>query len=143
MPQNGYSIGRDVTLNIITAAGALTISGLTSFQSRQESNEEKILRIDGVIDHVRYFTGWAGRFGIERRDPTLDRYFNQLEANFYAGVADGPVSITETILEQSGGISTYRYQGVLLKFDNAGEWRGDTSVKLDMSFIARRRITLS
>lgn len=143
MPQNGYSIGRDVTLNVITADGVLPITGVTSFQSKQDTTEEKVKRIDGEIDHVRFFEGWSGRFMVERRDSTPDRYFNQIEANYFAGVEEGEVTITETITEESGSVSQYRYRKVLLKFEDGGEWAGDKTVKMTVSFIASRRITIA
>jgi len=143
MPLNGFSIGRDVTLNIVTGSGPLSLNLITGFQSKQDTVEEKIKGLDGVTRHVRFFDAWSGRFTLERQDSTLDDYFSQLEANFYAGLNEQPATLTETITEVNGSVSQYRYLGVLLKYDDAGEYRGDTSVKQTMSFIASRRVKIA
>lgn len=143
MPQNGYSIGRDITLNIVTGDGPLRVTGITAFRSKQETTETKIRRLDGTIDHVRFYDGWTGSFTVERRGPILDRYFNKLEADNYAGITEAEVTITETVTEQNGAVSQYRYRKVLLKFDDAGEWRGDSNVKQNLAFLSSRRITIS
>ncbi len=143
MPTGQYSVGRDITLVLVTSGGPLHIRGITSFQSKQDTTENKIIKLDGITDHVRFFVGWSGRFMIERKDETLDAYFSQLEASYYAGVNEQYASITETISELDGSISQFRYLKVLLKFDDAGDWRGDTTVKQNMSFVASRRIQIA
>lgn len=139
MPINGFSVGRDLTLTIVTASGVLPVKGITSFKSKQDTNEEKIVKIDGVTDHVRFFQGWSGSFVIEREDSTLDDYFSQLESNYYQGITEQPVYITETITEKNGNVTQYRYQKVLLKLDDAGDWAGDRVVKQSLSFVCSRR----
>jgi hypothetical protein len=130
-------------LNIVTANGNLSVTGITSFKAKQETTEETVKRIDGTVDRVRFFEGWTGTFMIERRDATLDQYFCQIESNYFSGIADGPISLTETITEQDGSISQFRYRKVLLKLDDAGEWAGDKTVKRTMTFVASRKISLT
>jgi hypothetical protein len=102
--------------------------------------EQKIKGLDGITRPVRFFDGWSGRFEYERQDSTLDDYFSMLEANYYLGVPEQPCSITETIENPDGGITQYRYLGVLLKLDDAGDWAGDKTVKMTVSFVASRRM---
>lgn len=142
MPQNGYSIGRDITLNVTTADGPLPITGITSFKSKQETTEETVKQIDGTVDRLRFIEGWTGTFMVERKDATIDQYFCQIEADYFAGVQEGEVTITETITEVNGSISQFRYRKVLLKLDDAGAWEGDKSVKRTVSFVASRKIQL-
>lgn len=142
MPANGYSIGRDITLNLVTANGVLPLIGITSFKTKQETTEEKVKQIDGTVDNVRFFEGWSGTFMVERKDSSLDRYFCQIEADYFAGIQEGEVTITETITERNGSISQFRYRKVLLKLDDAGEWAGDKTVKRTMTFICSRKITI-
>lgn len=143
MPINDFTVGRDVTLNIVTPSGALNVSLITDFQSKQETVDQKIKGLDGVTRPLRFYDSWTGSFIVERQDSTLDDYFSQSEANFYAGVSEGPVSITETIQERSGALSQYRYVGVLMKYDDAGAFRGDASVKQSVSFFAARRLKIT
>jgi len=139
MPINGYSTGRDQTLIIVASGGILSFPGITSFQSKQETSEESITKIDGVIDHVRFFKGWTGSFSLERQSSAVDKYFNQLEANYFTGVNELPVFIQEILLERDGSLTSMLYEKVLLKLDDAGTWRGDGVVKQGLSFLASRR----
>ncbi|WP_042298956.1 hypothetical protein [Paraburkholderia kururiensis] len=143
MSINNFSVGRDISLDIVTGSGPLQINLITGFQSNQESTEVKVKGLDGVTRFVRFFDGWKGKFEVERQDATLDQYFSQLEQNFYSGIGESAVTITETISEASGSVSQYRYLGVLLKFDDAGDWKGDATVKQVVSFVASRRIQIA
>lgn len=143
MPINGFSTGRDATLTIVTASGPLNLNLITNFQSSMDSQEIKVKGMDGITRHARFFDGWRGSFSIERADSTVDDYFAQLEANYYAGINEQPATITETITEVSGTVTQYRYLQVLLKLDDAGGWAGDQTVKQKLSFVAARRIKIA
>jgi len=93
MPIQGYSVGRDYTLVIQTSTGALQPNKITAFKSKQDVTDVRVKRLDGITDHVRFFDGWSGSFDIERQDATLDNYFAQLEANYYAGINESPAQI--------------------------------------------------
>jgi hypothetical protein len=142
MPIGGFSVGKDVALTIVTASGPLTFSLITSFSSHQETSEQMIKGLDGLARPVRHFNGWKGRFDIDRQDSTVDDYFSQIEANYYAGINETPATITETITEVSGAITQYRYIGVLLKLESAGTWKGDDTVKQAISFVATQRLKI-
>ena len=143
MPLNGYSVGRDVSLTIIGPAGPLNFNQITSFMAKQDITDQKVKGLDGITRHVRFPDGWAGSFEIERQDSTVDDYFAGLEANYYAGLNELPVTITEIITEVSGAVSQYRYLQTLLKIEDAGTWKGDATVKQKVSFVASRRIRVS
>lgn len=143
MPLNGFSVGRDVGLDIIGPQGPLRFNLITGFQSKPDITDAKIKGLDGITRHVRFPDGWSGSFSIERQDSTIDDYFAQLEANYYAGLNELPLTITETITEVSGQVTQYRYVNVLLKLDDAGSWEGDKSVKQRLSFMAARRLKVS
>ena len=143
MPVNSFSVGRDVTLTIVTSSGPLNLNLITGFGCSPEMAEVKIKGLDGITRHARFYDGWRGKFDIERSDSTVDDYFAQLEANYYAGINEQPATITETITEVSGAVTQYRYLGVLFKLDDAGEWRGDATVKQKLSFVARQRLKIA
>ncbi|MGH8259848.1 MAG: hypothetical protein ACREUG_09175 [Steroidobacteraceae bacterium] len=140
---NGFSVGRDVTLTVVTGAGPLGMGLITNFKKKQTTKEDMEIGIDGVPRPMRFFQGWSGTFDIDREDASLDEYFNQLEADYYAGVTESPVTITETITNPDGSISQYQYVDVLFKFDEAGDVAGDKIIKQQCSFIASRRLTLA
>ena len=140
MPVNGFSVGRDVAIDIVAATGPLRFSLVTGFKSKMDITDKKIKGLDGITRHVRFPDGWGGSFSLERQDSTADDYFSQLEANYYAGQNEVPCTITETIQEVNGSITQYRYLNVLLRYEDAGEWKGDDTVKMQISFVAARRV---
>ncbi len=143
MPLNGFSVGRDVSLDIIGPSGPLRFNLITGFNSKPDITDQKIKGLDGITRHVRFPDGWSGGFDVARADSTIDDYFAQIEANYYAGLNELPVTITETITEVSGAVTQYRYLQVLLKLDDAGQWQGDQTVKQKVSFVAARRVKVS
>lgn len=143
MPVNGFSVGRDVSLDITGPSGPLRFNLITKFSSKQSTKENAVKGLDGITRPVRFFDGWTGSLDIERQDATIDDYFSQLEANYYAGINEASVTITETITEVSGAVTQYRYMGVLLKLDDAGDWSGDATVKQKLSFVASRRVKVA
>ena len=79
---------------------------------------------------------------VDRSNSAVDDYFAQLESNYYAGLTIGAAQITETITEVNGGITQYRYTGVMLKLDDAGELSGENLVKQKMSWCASKRLKI-
>lgn len=140
MPQNAFSVGRDISLDVITQNGPLSFGLITKFTSKQDVVDKKIKGLDGITRHVRFFDGWSGGFEITRQGSELDDFFANAEADYYAGVTEQGSTITETISEVDGSISQYRYLGVLLKFDDAGDKAGDDTINQKVSFMASRRI---
>ncbi len=143
MPINNFSVGRDVSLDVVTPDGPLPFGLITKFTAKPDITDKKIKGIDGITRHVRFPDGWSGVFDVERQDSTLDDYFASLEANYYAGMNELSCTITETIQEVSGAVSQFRYVGVLLKLDDAGDWAGDETVKQKLSFVASRRLKVA
>jgi hypothetical protein len=140
MPVNGFSVGRDVVLDIVGPSGVLVFNLITGFNSRPDLNEQKVKGLDGLVRPVIFHDGWSGSFDIERQDSQLDDYWAQLEANYFAGINSGSITITETITEVAGNTTQYRYEGVQLKLADAGDAKGDQVVKQRLDFMAGRRI---
>ena len=51
-------------------------------------------------------------------------------------------TLYQYIAEPDGSTSTYKYDGAVFRFAQAGQWRGDASVRQRLEFFAsaRRRI---
>lgn len=143
MPQGNYSIGRDIGLTIVTPDGPLTLNTITSFKSKSDDNVQKLVLINGITDHLRFFQGWSGSFDIERASAVLDQYFALTEDRYFRGIRERYASITETIQEINGSISQFRYPRTILSFSDAGDYAGDKSVKQSMSFVSGRRIQIA
>jgi hypothetical protein len=143
MSQGQYNIGRDIGLTIVTQGGPLTLTTITSFKSKSDDNVQKLVLLNGITDHLRFFQGWSGSFVIERASAVLDQYFALLEDNYYRGIRERYASITETIQEVNGAVSQFRYPGVILSLADAGDYSGDKSVKQTMNFVSRRRVQIA
>jgi len=137
---NGFNTGKDVTLVISTPTGVLQIDGLTGFKAQQltQALDSKLITGDNIYDEIPL--GWSGTFNLERLDSTVDDYFAADENGYYSGVKPNSiVTITQSI-QENVGVTIYRFTGVALKFEDAGEWRGDQKVMQSLSFKASRRL---
>jgi hypothetical protein len=124
----------------LPTGASLRLDKVTSWTAKQVTSDQKIKGLDGITDHLRFFDGWSGSFKLERRAADIDRYFAQAEANFYNGEDDPPAVLQQTIREPDGTVSQYRFERILLTYDDAGDWAGDKSVSQSVSFMASRRI---
>lgn len=140
---NGYSVGRDITLNINTANGPLRLDGITNFNSKPNKEEKQIRLLNGRRITLMFPDGWSGDFEVARQDSTLDDFQASLEAGYYAGQGIPGATITETITEPNGSVSQYRHIGVILYLEDAGKWGGNESVNQRLTFQSEQRIKVA
>ena len=140
---NGYSVGRDITVNINTASGPLRLTSITGFSAKPNKEEKQIRLLSGRRISLFFPDGWGGQFDVARQDSTLDDYQAQVEADYYSGLGIPTASITETITEPDGSVSQYRYIGVILYLEDAGDWKGNESVNQRLAFQAEQRIKVA
>jgi hypothetical protein len=143
MPNNGFSVSRDLSVSISTTNGALQPTLVTGFESKQDTTEKKVKGIDGRVRNVVFPDGWSGGFDMERQNSIIDDYFAGWEADYFQGLDVGTGVITQSIAEPDGSQSQYQYTNVSFKYDNAGKWAGDDTVTQRLTWIAERRIKLS
>lgn len=145
MTVNQFTTGRDVSVQINTSYGPLTIpnTAILSFKADPEVTKLKSKGIDGVSRHGVIPDCWKGSITIDRLDHTLDDFWARFEADYYANNATGVGTIVETIAEQDGSITTWRYQDVVLTLENAGEYAADKKVEQTFSFEASKRVKVS
>lgn len=140
MPVGGYSVGKDVSLDVFTTVGVIRFSTVTGFDSKQMTTKHTVKGLDGENRFLEIPEGWDGSITIERADDQLDAYIAQLESAYYAGLGIQPSQITETITNPDGSISVYRFTKVMFKYDDAGAWAGDKAVTQKLSWCASKRI---
>jgi hypothetical protein len=143
MPIGDFNVGKDVTVDVITAAGPLRATIRTGFSSKQDTSPLTVKGSDGINRHAEVPEGWSGSLDYERADSRLDDYFAQLEEAYYSGLNTRAISITETIREVNGAVSQYRYTGVVMKLDDAGSKMSDQTIKQKVSWRAARRIKVT
>jgi hypothetical protein len=144
MPQSGLNIGNDARFDVYTKSGLLSLPLLTKFTAKKTSKKLTVKPLGGLPIHLNFMEdGWEGSFEISRVDGTLDKYFAQLEADYYAGNSQPSGTIQQTISEVDGTVSTYQFQGVVLYFDDAGDYEVEKNVVQKVSFLASTRVLMS
>ncbi|MDF7658317.1 hypothetical protein PUG81_04995 [Erwiniaceae bacterium L1_54_6] len=139
MPQLGYTLGRDVAVDINTPTGKLRIPKVISFDSKPQMTNQKITALNGITDELQMPTGWNGTITAERMDGTLDDFWAQWEENYYNGINQQRGTITESITESDSTVSVYRYEGVSFHLTDPGTKKGDNTVNQTLTFTANRR----
>lgn len=140
MPINGYSVGRDVSVQIFGSGGSIvTFNKITAFDKKQVTSKVTVRTLKDT-QYLEIPEGWDGTISIERTDSNVDDYIATLESNYYAGVNIAAAQITETITEVNGSTTQYRYTGVMFKLDDGGAFEGDKTVKQKLSWCASKRL---
>ena len=141
MPVNDFNIGRDVTFTVFdkNQNAIVDFNIVDKFDRKQKTNEIKVKGIDGIVRYAFTPDGWEGTIELVRADSGVDVYFAQLEELYYSGQNVLAGQITETITEVNGGLSQFRYERVVMAFDDAGTIEGDKEIKLKIKFAASRR----
>lgn len=144
MPANNFTIGKDISLTIVTTSGILALPiTTTSFDSKPQYNKVRGVCLDGVNRGFNAPTGWDLTFTLDRSSSVVDDFFAQQEAGYYAGQNTLTGSISETIQEANGSVSQYRYTGVILALDDAGKFSGDAKVSQTISAFASQRLKVA
>lgn len=144
MPTNDFSVGRDVTLDINDPVrGVLRFPLRTSFEAQPQFVKLQSKALDGVPRFADIPDGHRLSFAFDRATPELTDYFVQKEENYFNGVVDPLLTITETIRERDGGVTQYRYSGVSLSLENAGSWKGDAITTQSLEARASRKRKVS
>ena len=141
MPFNSFTTGRDVSLDVITSTGPLRLpTTTTGFEAKPVYNRLKSKPLGAPPLEAAIPDGWEGTISMDRRNSAVDDYFVGVEAGYYAGQNILNSSITETIAEADGSISTYRYLDVSLRYDESGNKTGDNKVEQKIGWFASRRV---
>lgn len=142
MPLNGFTIGRDVAVDMFFPQGAVRFSNVTGFEAKSIQTGIESKGLDGTDRFGTIPSGWQGTLTIDRADANMDIAFDQLETAYYAGQNVQAGSINETITEPSGAITVWKYVGVAFQYDEHGSFQGDAKVSQSLSWRASRRIRL-
>jgi hypothetical protein len=139
MTSTAFNVGRDCQLVVMGPFGRLDLTHVTGFESRQLTAAIRIDRIDGTQFAAELPKGWEGQFELERGSSAVDDFIAQVEAAFIAGSSVPTGTLYQYISEVDGSTSTYQYAAVVFKLTQAGQWRGDQSVKQRLDFFASTR----
>jgi hypothetical protein len=141
MPFNSFSIGKDVTIDVMTPSGLLQLPvTVTQFNMDPIYKDINCATLGGEVLESALPAGWRGSIMLDRQDGTVDDFFAQYEAGYYAGQNIQWSQITETISEADGSISQYRYTKCSLKFEKAGDKKGDDKISQTIGVFASKRL---
>jgi hypothetical protein len=143
VPINGISVGKDVVLTLNDQSGLVTTNRIKMFSSKQKTSNRETASLDGTNRHINIPMGWEGSFEMERTSSAIDDYIANLEANYYQGQNIPSLTITETITEANGATTQFQFVGVVLTYDDAGDWKAEDYITQKMSFSAEKRNKLS
>lgn len=139
MPVSGFSVGKDVKLNLNLRGGILRVI-LTDFEAKPVYSDLKSTPLNGPPIHLSVPAGWKGTAKLDRQGPAIDDYVTAYEAAYWAGENMLTGTITETISEPDGTISKYRFTNVNIKVTEPGSWGGEKKVEQSLEFEASRRL---
>ena len=124
-----FNIGRDATVSIIANAAPLNPLTITNFTYQQQAMELKSRPLNGPPVHQKIPDGWEGELEYDRGSNTLDVYFAQEEANYWAGNAYVPISILLSVKDaNTQAISQMRFDNVILIYESGGSYKSDDKV---------------
>ena len=144
MPVNNFTVGRDISLSINTGnGGQLTIPGITDFQADPITSTLQSKPLGSPPIHGFVPNGWNISLKLDRQNSIADDYWANFEAAYYAGGNQVGGTILETINEPDGSVTQWRYTGVVLKLDKAGDFSGDAKVMQSLSGFASQRVKVT
>ena len=134
MPVNNQSIGKDVSVVIITPTGSLNIpaAAITKFSTAPVTDNETRIGMDGVARFLVVPTSYKGSFDVDRMNSSIEDWWAGMEAAYFAGQNVTSGTITETISNPDGSISQYRYTGVVFDLETLGDREPTKVIKQKM-----------
>jgi hypothetical protein len=142
MPTGNFTTGKDISLVIQTQQGPLQIQ-LTDFTANPKVGTLESTQMTGRTVHAYTPRGWDLSFKFDRFDNTADDFWALFEAQYYAGVDQLPGTVFMTIKEADGSVSSYQFNGVVVKLDKAGDYSGDKKVDQSFSGMATERVKVT
>lgn len=142
MPINGFTVGRDVSVQASAPGGASMIipsTDVVHFEKRPLRREDWSRPLNSPPIPLYQPDGWRGNIGVDRQDATLDTFQAGLEAAYWAGQNTQSSTILETITEVNGSITQYRYDGCMFWVEDPGPATADRRLVQRLEFCASTR----
>ena len=142
MPNNGFSIGHDVSVDIsdIVTGKQVVFPLVTGFSAEPKTKQIISEPLNGPPFFAENPNGWGGTIDLDRTDGSVDFWFADREARYYKGQSLFNVTIVQTVQERDGSISQFRYPNVALKLSQAGQWKASEKVSIRLDWVASTRI---
>lgn len=142
MPVNGFTVGRDITVNIVGPDGVnivLPPDQVTNFDAKPLKREDWSRPLNSPPKPLYMPDGWRGTIECDRKDSSLDNYQNSVEQAYWAGENMLSGTVLATITEGNGTTSQWLYEGCQFWVEETGNYRADGKVAQRVEFCASRR----
>ncbi len=136
--QGSFSTGRDIQVILVGAFGNVPLTNITEFTYKQETAKPKVDRLDGVQMHAALPKGWSGNITLERGDAGAENFFVQTESAWYSAGSYLVATLYVYISERGGSTTSYAWDNVALSLEDGGTWKGDSSVRQRLDWMANR-----
>lgn len=137
----GRTIGRDASVHVTLPSGAqLEIEGITDFDAKPKQKKLESHGLDGIVRTATIPGTWTLTFSVDRSNSIIDDFFAAVEDAYFQGQTVNNCTINQVIIEPDGAVSTFRYEGVSLHFEDAGSFKADSFVKMKLGGEASRRV---
>lgn len=145
MPSNNMNVGRDCSIAIIhplvpASGGRLDIRHITGFEPREGTTAVGIKRLDGTFLGAFLPHNWTGTIDVERGNAVLDQFAAALQLAYSTGVNVPTGTVYQYITETDGSTSTWQFSLCAFHLANAGSWKDDQTVKMQLAFVADKRL---
>lgn len=128
-PDRG-SVGTDASFDVYdpTVGAVVAVDGLTDFEATVITADLEWHGLNGNDAYAYTYRGWSFTANYDRLNGKLDAYFAEREARYRSGRALQTVTIVQTIREEDGSVSQYRFSKLDLKQSSSGRFNRDDKV---------------
>lgn len=142
MPVNGFTVGRDTTVNMTGPNGTNIIlppDQVTNFDAKPLKREDVSRPLNSPPKFLYMPDGWRLTIEADRKDASLDQYMADVEQAFWAGAAVNAGTVFQTITEPDGSVTQWQYEGCQFWVEELGNYRADGKVAQRIEGAASRR----
>lgn len=142
MPVNGFTVGRDVTITMVGANGVdlvLAPDQITNFDAKPIKKEDWSRPLNLPPKPLYLPDGWRGTVQLDRQDSSLDQFQSDYEQQYWNGENMLPGTILQTITEDDGTTTQYRFDGCMFWVEEPGQWHDGGKISQRMEFCASTR----
>lgn len=145
MSVNQLIFGRAVTIDVISpiTGQLITLAAVTSFDSKQMTVKENSKPLNAPPIKAHTPDGWSGNIEFDMLDDSIDAFFAEQDAAYWANSITFAGEIWETITLLNKSTVNYHYTGCAFTLQDAGKKtsQGKITQKVEFEASERRKIT--
>lgn len=138
-----FTIGPNCSVAIYNGGSEVNIGLITqiNFSSKPRISKKQINLMSGYTFDLAFLQGWEGSFDIQRTDASLDKFwYDNVEVAVQGGLPFPSFNIIATISETDKSTTRFTFQGAIIYFDDAGDFKNEEGVMQKISFASPIRL---